>query len=83
MYRALFLDRDRVVNRERSDYVKCWDEFELLPGVLPALSRLSELGCPIIVVTNQSAIGRGLVSFETENDIHARLRNRVEETGGA
>ncbi|MCL4507635.1 MAG: D-glycero-beta-D-manno-heptose 1,7-bisphosphate 7-phosphatase [Chloroflexi bacterium] len=79
---AIFLDRDGVINRNRADYVKCWEEFEFLPGALQALQRLSWLGWPIVVVSNQSAIGRGIVSRDTVDDIHRRMRLAVEEVGG-
>lgn len=82
MLQAIFLDRDGVINRERADYVKSWDEFELLPGALLAIGKLATLGVPIIVLTNQSAIGRGLVSSATVNAIHARLQEQVAAAGG-
>jgi D-glycero-D-manno-heptose 1,7-bisphosphate phosphatase len=62
--------------------VKSWQEVELLPGALEGLSRLASLGVPILVLTNQSAIGRGLVSLETVKGIHARLQEVVNAAGG-
>lgn len=82
MLQAVLLDRDGVINRERADYVKSWEEFEVLPGVLTALRRLSFLGVPILVITNQSAIGRGLVSLEMVKEIHSRLQELVNVMGG-
>lgn len=82
MLQAILLDRDGVINRERADYVKSWEEFELLPNALYALGRLSALGIPIIVITNQSAIGRGLVSSATVDTIHSRLQQLVRASGG-
>jgi len=79
---AIFLDRDGVINRERADYVKSWHEVELLPGVLTALARLAHIDGPIFVITNQSAIGRGLVTRETVDDIHRRLQGIVVAAGG-
>jgi D-glycero-D-manno-heptose 1,7-bisphosphate phosphatase len=79
---AIFLDRDGVINRERADYVKQWSEFEFLPGVLSALRALAALDLPILVVSNQSAIGRGLVSQQGVDDIHWRARTVIEEAGG-
>ena len=76
------LDRDGIINRMRPDYVKRWEEVEILPGSLETLARLSRGGCELIVLTNQSAIGRGLVSLETVRDIHARMASLVEERGG-
>jgi D-glycero-D-manno-heptose 1,7-bisphosphate phosphatase len=82
MLQALFLDRDGVINRERADYVKCWEELEFLPGVLPALRGLAGLGIPILVVTNQSAIGRGIILRATVDRINARLREEIVAQGG-
>jgi D-glycero-D-manno-heptose 1,7-bisphosphate phosphatase len=79
---ALFLDRDGVINYNRADYVRNWSEFEFLPGVLNALPLLSKLDWLIIVVTNQSAIGRGLVEEEEVRQIHQRMLDRVKSAGG-
>lgn len=82
MLQAIFLDRDGVINRERADYVKTWEEMELLPGALSALRRLASLSAPIFVLTNQSAVGRGIVAEETVQEIHRRLREVVAAQGG-
>ncbi len=82
MLQAIFLDRDGVINRERADYVKCWAEVELLPGALTALRRLAELPIPICVLTNQSAIGRGIVTAQAVAALHARLAAEVAAHGG-
>ncbi|CAN5742352.1 D-glycero-beta-D-manno-heptose 1,7-bisphosphate 7-phosphatase [soil metagenome] len=79
---GFFLDRDGVINRERADYVKTWDEFTFLPGVLPALRRLATLNLPIMVISNQSAIGRGLVQRETVDAIHQQAQTIIEASGG-
>lgn len=79
---AIFLDRDGVINRNRADYVKCWEEFEFLPGALQAMGYLSRLDMPIVVVSNQSVIGRGIVARDTIDDIHRRMKLAVEEAGG-
>lgn len=82
MLQAVFLDRDGVINRQRAGYVTSWSEFELLPGALHALCCLAALSVPILVITNQSAVGRGLISPGELDDIHERLRALVEEAGG-
>lgn len=82
MRRAVFIDRDGVICRNRDDYVKSWEEFVFLPGVLPALARLARLNFHIIVTTNQSIINRHIVSVEVVEDIHARMVRAIEATGG-
>jgi D-glycero-D-manno-heptose 1,7-bisphosphate phosphatase len=79
---AIFLDRDGVINRERSDYVKSWQEFEFLPGSLDALELLAQLDLPIVVITNQSVIGRGIVDRRVVDDIHDKMLSRVNSHGG-
>ncbi len=79
---AVFLDRDGTLNVERADYVKSVDELVLLPGVLDALARLAALNLPLILVTNQSAIGRGIVSNHQVERIHDHLRSMVHAAQG-
>ncbi|MCB0170392.1 MAG: D-glycero-beta-D-manno-heptose 1,7-bisphosphate 7-phosphatase [Anaerolineae bacterium] len=80
--RAIFLDRDGVICENRSDYVKSWREFKFLPGAKQSLAALRYLGLPIIVVTNQSAIGRGLVRAGDVEDIHQRMVAEIQAYGG-
>jgi D-glycero-D-manno-heptose 1,7-bisphosphate phosphatase len=82
MIDAILLDRDGTLNVERADYVKSIDELVLLPGALDALGRLSTLAIPIIVITNQSAIGRGIVDRRAIDAIHDHLRALVRADGG-
>ena len=63
MRRAVFLDRDGVINVDRG-YVHRPEDFEFLPGVLDAAARLSSGGWALVVVTNQSGIARALYSEE-------------------
>jgi D-glycero-D-manno-heptose 1,7-bisphosphate phosphatase len=79
---AIFLDRDGVINCNRPDYVKSWSEFEFLPGAIEALQRLSQLGWPVVVVTNQSAVGRGLVDRRTVEEIHTQMMAAICSAGG-
>lgn len=82
MKRGILLDRDGVLNQERADYVKSWAEFVWLPGVLPALQRLAQLDVPILVITNQSVIGRGIVPQATIEAIHQQVRQEALAAGG-
>ena len=79
---AVFLDRDGVINYNRYDYVKLWNEFAFLPGALAALGRLAALGWPVVVVSNQAAIGRGLVGRETVEEINRQMLREVRAAGG-
>ncbi len=80
--RALFLDRDGVINKNRPDNVKAWDEFEFEAGSLEALARLDASDFSIIVVSNQSGIGRGQMTTATVDAIHARMMEQVTRAGG-
>jgi D-glycero-D-manno-heptose 1,7-bisphosphate phosphatase len=76
------LDRDGVINRNRGDYVKSWEEFEFLPRSLEALRILAEHEAKVVVVTNQSVVGRGIISPDDLEMIHARMNEEVEAHGG-
>jgi D-glycero-D-manno-heptose 1,7-bisphosphate phosphatase len=71
---AVFLDRDGVINVD-SGYVGHWDSFVFLPGAVDAMRTLYEAGYVLVIVTNQSGIGRG---FYTEEDFH-RLTEQMSE----
>ena len=79
---AIFLDRDGVLNENRADYVRGWDEFAFLPGTFSALRRLADLGAPIVVVTNQAGVGRGMIPPDTIDDIHRRMTSEIHRRGG-
>jgi D-glycero-D-manno-heptose 1,7-bisphosphate phosphatase len=79
---AVFLDRDGVINENRADYVTSWEEFVFLPNVFEPLRQLAQNGLLTIVITNQSAINRGLVSRETVETIHCQMREVVSRNGG-
>lgn len=79
---AIFLDRDGTINRERADYVKCWAEYEWLPGAQAALAVLAQLSLPVFIVTNQSAIGRGILSRQALDAMHEQVRAEAAAAGG-
>jgi D-glycero-D-manno-heptose 1,7-bisphosphate phosphatase len=79
---TIFLDRDGVINENRSDYVKSWHEYRFLPGSKEAIAQLTRAGHRIIVCTNQACIAHGIISVETVEDIHCRMMAEVAHVGG-
>jgi histidinol-phosphate phosphatase family protein len=80
---SLFLDRDGVINqRIPDDYVKHPDEFQFIPGVTEALRIFAGLFNPILVVTNQQGIGRGLMTEPQLGLIHKKMLAEITKTGG-
>ena len=80
---TLFLDRDGVINLHYpNDYVKKWDEFYFLEGVLDALKNLATVFRRIIVVTNQQGVGKGLMSKVDLEFIHDEMLREVRKYGG-
>lgn len=80
---AVLIDRDGVIVRNRPDYVKTVDEMDVLPGALEALAALSRTGHRVFVVTNQSAIGRGLTTTAEVDRMHELIAQGVGLRGGA
>lgn len=82
MNRVVFLDRDGVINQESPEYIKNRAEFKFIPGSLEAICCLSQEGFDIIIITNQSVIGRKMVTPDGLLQIHAKLRQEVKKGGG-
>jgi len=82
MYPAIFLDRDGVLIENRSDYIREWSQVKLIPEAIHALSHTPANNFKIVIVTNQSAIGRGLVLLKTAEEINGRLVNLIRHHGG-
>jgi D-glycero-D-manno-heptose 1,7-bisphosphate phosphatase len=80
--RAIFLDRDGVINANRPDHVKTWSEFAFLPRALDALQRIAASDFVVLVTTNQAAIARGLTTEAAVCDIHGRMMAEVARAGG-
>jgi len=82
MNRAIFLDRDGVLIHNRAKYIRTWDDVKIYPFTFQAISALAKLQYKIIVLTNQSAIGRGLVNTRTIHEINQQLENKIQANGG-
>lgn len=77
---ALFIDRDGTLNEE-VDHLHRPEEAVLTPGAAQALSRVNRLGIPVIVVTNQAGIGRGIFRWEDYEAVMERLRELLAREG--
>lgn len=80
--KIIVLDRDGVINRELGHAVTSVEAFEFLPGAVEAIARLTELGHPIYIASNQSAVGRGIMSEETLMSITQKMLAAIREAGG-
>ncbi len=79
----IFLDRDGVINRDSPEYIKSWAEFQFLPRSIAALKILKQNFFQIFMVTNQSAINRGMISLSELNHIHSKMKAEIEAGGGS
>ncbi len=80
MKRAVFLDRDGVINEERH-YLHKVEEVVLFPGLGPALRRLRDAGFLLFVVTNQSGIGRGYYTLAEMHDVNRHIEDLLARDG--
>ena len=81
-YPTIFLDRDGVIIENRSNYVRDWADVSFLPGAMEALRRISSSRYRIVIITNQSAIGRGILASSTAEAINARIVEKINMDGG-
>lgn len=80
--RLIILDRDGVINEDSADYIKSPEEWQPIPGSLEAIAQLNRAGYRVVVVTNQSAIGRGLLDLNTLCRIHDKMAHALADIGG-
>jgi D-glycero-D-manno-heptose 1,7-bisphosphate phosphatase len=81
MNKAVFFDRDGVINRRIfGGYVTKWEEFELLSDVAAVLTAVKEKGYLAIVITNQRGIGKGLMTEADLSSIHRQLQDHLQTT---
>jgi D-glycero-D-manno-heptose 1,7-bisphosphate phosphatase len=79
---AVFLDRDGVIIQNRSDHVKTWAEVRFLDGVFDALAQLAALPLAVVVVSNQGAVGRGILTLERAWELQRQIVAAVTSCGG-
>jgi len=77
MKKALFLDRDGVLNRERGDYTFSVEDFEVLPDVAESLKLARQKGFLLIVISNQGGIAKGLFDQKRVEKLHQMMVNQL------
>src|SRR5271168_4557668 len=81
--RAIFFDRDGVINaRILGGYVRHWNEFELLSGVIETLREVKRRGYLTIIITNQRGVGMGIMSEAALHAIHEEMQRAMEREAG-
>lgn len=83
MHKAVFLDRDGVINRKAKpgEYILRWEEMHLLPGVAEGIVGLRQAGFRVMVVTNQRCVAKGLISIAELERLHQRMRDELAGQG--
>ncbi len=80
--KLIILDRDGVLNEEREDYIKSPEEWEPIESSMSAVARLNEAGYSVVLATNQSVIGRGIIDMAMLNKIHQKMHSTLGRHGG-
>jgi len=78
----IILDRDGVINFESKDYIKSPQEWKAIPGSIKAIAKLTQVGHTLVIATNQSGVGRKLLSLDMLNRIHRKMLSEIKKTGG-
>jgi D-glycero-D-manno-heptose 1,7-bisphosphate phosphatase len=84
MNKAAFLDRDGVINQKaqtEDEYVTCWEEMKILPGVAEGICLLNKGGFRVIVVSNQRGVAKGLITAAELDSIHQRMCEELTNAG--
>ncbi len=79
MNKAVFLDRDGVINQERGDYTFRKEDFIILPEIIESLAILESKGYALIVISNQSGIGKGVYTQQDVFELDKILREKMNE----
>jgi len=83
MAKAVFLDRDGVINRKADapGYITRWEQMHILPGVAEAISLLHSADYRVLMVTNQRCVAKGLISIADLGHLHERLLTTLAQSG--
>jgi D-glycero-D-manno-heptose 1,7-bisphosphate phosphatase len=83
MRKAVFLDRDGVINQKppEADYITRWEDFHILPGVAEGVGLLNRARFTVIIVTNQRCIAKGLMTVVELENMHQRMTELLAKSG--
>jgi len=80
--KLIILDQNGVINQSSDTFIKTPEEWVPIPGSLEAMARLTHSGYHIVIASNQSGIGRGLMDMATYNAINDKMHKAVNHAGG-
>jgi len=80
--KAILLDRDGVINFDSPNYILSPEQWKPIPGSLEAIAKLTQANIAVAIVSNQSAVGRGMIDSEIFQNIHAKMLLSIEALGG-
>lgn len=78
----IILDRDGVINEDRPDSVRSITEFRFIEGSKEAIAQLTQAGHTLVIATNQSVVGKGIITQDELDAIHAHMLHAIEQAGG-
>jgi D-glycero-D-manno-heptose 1,7-bisphosphate phosphatase len=79
--KLIILDRDGVINHDSAAFIKNPDEWRPIAGSLEAIALLNQAGYRVVIATNQSGVGRGLLDITTLNAIHDKMHKALAHVG--
>jgi D-glycero-D-manno-heptose 1,7-bisphosphate phosphatase len=80
--KLVILGRDGILNEFREGHVTAPEEWLPVEGALEAVARINQAGWHVVVATNQSGIGRGMIDMSAVNAVHARMHQVLQQQGG-
>jgi D-glycero-D-manno-heptose 1,7-bisphosphate phosphatase len=79
--RAVFLDRDGVINENKDGYLYKWEDITIKPHVVTSLRQFMKAGYKLIIITNQSGIARGYYTEAQMHTLHKKMKAYFKENG--
>lgn len=81
MRKAVFIDRDGVINQDLGKYITNPKEFVFIPGVIEALKKLQKSDFKMVIITNQGGVGKGIYTEKDVAEIHKKMNVLLEKEG--